>query len=113
MPGHTLLLANYTKGFYRAVGWIPTTLPLTPAVAVYKLDELAVAVYKLDELYTMDRNEIDKTTDNITNNKWDNKKRVGKRKRNKHQVTSQKHRKTEYICRYHCNNKKTRGDDDS
>ena len=35
VPGHTLLLANYTKGFYRAVGWIPTTLPLTPAVAVY------------------------------------------------------------------------------
>ena len=59
MPGHTLLLTNYTKGFYRAEGWIPTTLPLTPAAAVYKLDEL-------DE---MDRNETDKTTGNITNNK--------------------------------------------
>ena len=70
VPGHTLLLANYTKGFYRAVGWIPTTLPLTPAVAVYKLDEL----------YTMDRNEIDKTMDNITNNKWDNKRTRRKKK---------------------------------
>ena len=59
MPGHTLLLTNYTKGFYRAVGWIPTTLPLTPAAAVYKLDELDA----------MDRNEINKTTGNITNNK--------------------------------------------